>query len=295
MNTTSRTLFELAVAGASARPVAELAGIATDAAQALVVQHPKPTWRAILRIVAAENYRIQTILNAMFSPSLEPVFEGAEYPMGDPYGGLLFAAEVAVQKYGRALPITREQVINDRSLGFLADMTNAMTAAAYRREGDAVFAALTANANLADGSPWFGADNSVSASSVPTAVMAGMDALRSQAYPDGQLAHLDPYALVIPASWHIEMTELDAEFLARPPLIIRSAALTDGFVFADPAFAPVLALATLKPGGAPDITVSGKAGNAFGKELHSVMKCRHEFGLTPLARVGIVKMTSSGA
>ena len=295
MNDTSRTLFELAVAGASVRPVAELAGIATDAAQALVVQHPKPTWRAILRTVSAENYRVQTILNAMFAPSLERVYEGAEYPMGDPHGGLLFAAEIAVQKYGRALPITREQVINDRSLGFLADMSGAMTAAAYRREGDAVFAALTDNASLADGQPWFTTDNSVSASSVPTAIMAGMDALRSQTFPDGQLAHLEPFALVIPAGWHVEMQQLDAEFLARPPIILRSAALTDGFVFADPAFAPVLALATLKPGGAPDITVSAKAGNAFGRELHSTMKCRHEFGLAPLARVGIVKMTSSGA
>lgn len=295
MNATARALFECAIAGASVKPVAEFAGITTDAAKALVVQHPKPTWRAILRQVNAENYRVQTLLNAMFAPALLPVGEGGEYPLGDPHAGLLFAAEVAVQKYGRALPITRESVINDRSLGFLADTINSMTAAAYRREADAVFAALADNADLADGNPWFTGDNAVSEASVPTAVMAGMDALRSQTYPDGQRAHLEPYALVIPASWHIEMTQLDAEFLARPPLILRSAALTDGYVIADPTFAPALALVTLNPGGAPDFTVSGKAGNAFGRELHSVVKVRHEFAVCPLARVGIVRMTATGA
>lgn len=295
MNATARALFECAIAGASVKPVAEFAGIATDAAQALVVQHPKPTWRAILREVTAENYRVQTLLNAMFAPSLLPVGEGGEYPLGNPEDGLVYQAEVAVQKYGRAIPITREAVINDRSLGFMADMVNSMTAAAYRREADAVFGALTANANLADGQPWFTGDNAVSEASVPTAVMAGMDAVRSQTYPDGQLAHLDPFALVIPAGWHIEMTQLDAEFLARPPIILRSAALTDGYVFADPAFAPVLALATLKPGGAPDISVSGKAGNAFGRELHSVIKVLHQFAVAPLSRVGIVRMTATGA
>ena len=43
MNATARALFECAIAGASVKPIAEFAGIVTDAAQALVAQHPKPT------------------------------------------------------------------------------------------------------------------------------------------------------------------------------------------------------------------------------------------------------------
>lgn len=295
MTPAARALFDIAITPAIGRPVAEYAAIATEAAQALAVQHPKPAWRAVLRPISAESYRVQGIVSAMFAPSCARVAEMGEYPMGDPSSGFSFAEELQLKKFGRALPVTREQFINDRSLGFMADMVGALLGSAYRKEADELCALLSANPNLADGAPWFGADNSVSAASVPTAITAGLDALRSQRFPDGQWTHLEPFALVIPSAWHITLNELDAEFVARPPIIIRSAALSDGFALADPMAAPTIALMTLTAGGVPEVMVSPSAARAFVRELHSVVKVRHEFTVAPLSRIGIVKMTATGA
>lgn len=295
MTPAARAIFDLAIAPAIGRPMAEYAAIATDAAQSLAVQHPKPTWRAVLRQIQADNYKAQGVVSAMFAPSCERILEHGEYPLADPAAGFSFAEELQIKKYGRAMPVTREQTLNDRSLGFMADMVGALLGSAYRKEADALYALLGTNPNLADGSPWFGDGNSVSAASVPIAITTGLDALRSQKYPDEQWTHLEPFALVIPSSWHITLNELDAEFVARPPVIIRSAALSDGFVLADPSAAPAIALMTLTAGGVPEVSVSAKAGKAFIRELHSVVKVCHTFCVAPLSRIGIVKVTSTGA
>ncbi|MFM2007629.1 MAG: hypothetical protein RLZZ09_3284 [Pseudomonadota bacterium] len=294
MSLIARSRFVSSVEGASQKPRAEFIDIVSGAATALVSNHPRPVWRDLLREVVAPDFKSFDILNAIFCPRLEEIAEHQEYSTANLSSALLFAQSAIVKKYGVVMPIDRVTVINDRSLGFLADMVNAMVAAAYRREGDAVFAALNDNANLSDGSPWFTAENSVLTPSVAAAILSGMEALRSQAYPDGQLAHLEPFALVVPAGWYVTMDELNADFLGRPPLIIRSAALTDGFVFADPQFAPTMALMSLVPGATPEVT-STQQGKHDYRDLHAIMKVRHEFAIAPLSRTGVVRMSVESA
>lgn len=291
----ARALFQTVAQGAAtAQPSAALSDLLTRAAEPLVSAHPRPVWRAVLREVVADNFRDISICNALFSPPLELVEEGMDYPFGDLEEGIAFSATGHVRKYGRAVAISRELAVNDRSMGFLADLINAMTAAAYRKEADEFFSALNANGNLDDGAPWFDASNSVSAASVAVAIMNGLAALRAQTFPDGQATHSEPYALLVPHDWHVELQNIDADFMLKPPIILRSASLTAGYAFADPAFVPSVALVGLRPGVMPEIMMSNKNRHTFARELFAIAKARHEFAIVPLSRVGVVKMTSTG-
>lgn len=294
MKTASKALFLSAVQDASYKSRAEFSDIVGSAAVALVSNHPRPVWRSIMREVVANSFQELDLMNSMFCPKLEEVVEGAEYPAGSHLDGVLFVEKATVKTYGKILPIAREAVINDRTLRFLADMPGAVIAAAYRREGDAVYAALANNANLADGSPWFNASNSVSTASIPTAIEAGLEALRGQAYPDGQAAYLEPYAFVLPVSWNISASDSPLEFSNKPPIIIHSSAVSDGYIFADPQYSPTLALVTLRSGSDPEIMSSTTGPRHLG-DLHAVMKVRHEFAVVPLSRTGVVKMSTAQA
>lgn len=286
---TTRSIFLSKINGAADRPRAEFAGIVSDAATVLSSNHPRPVWRAILREVLATDFNGTDVLSSMFSPGLEAISEGGKYRAAEVSNGLLFVERAKIKKYGRILPISREFAINDRSLGFLADMSGSLIAAAYRREGDEVFGSLVANANLADGSPWFNDSNSVSAASVPTAIADGISALRSQAYPDGQTGYLDPFAIVLPAAWNLSAADMPAEFLAKPPLIIHSATISDAYVIADPDFNPTVALLTMSPGAIPEVSSSTNAGHSFQVDTYATMKIRHDFAVVPLSRTGIIR------
>jgi hypothetical protein len=292
---TARSIFLSQINGAADRPRAEFAGIVSDAAAVLTSNHPRPVWRAIMREVLAPDYSAVDVLSAMFAPAIEWILEGGEYRAAEVSNGLPFVERAKIEKYGRILPISRELAINDRSLGFLADMTGSLIASAYRHEGDAVFGALTANANLADGSAWFGASNSVSAASVPTAIADGISALRSQAYPDGQTGYLEPFAIVLPAAWSLAAADIPAEFLAKPPLIIHSAAVSDAYVIADPAFNPTVALLTMSPGAIPEVSSSTNAGHSFLVDAYATMKIRHDYAVVPLSRTGIIRASVTEA
>ncbi|MAY85574.1 MAG: hypothetical protein CML02_02450 [Pseudooceanicola sp.] len=94
-------------------------------------------------------------------PALKEVKEGAEFT----YGSIGDRGETALlATYGRLFAITRQTIIND-DLDMLSKVPAAMGRAAKRTVGDLVFAILTGNPNMSDGTALFHADHNNLASS----------------------------------------------------------------------------------------------------------------------------------
>ncbi|QDH70855.1 ClpP-like prohead protease/major capsid protein fusion protein [Marilutibacter alkalisoli] len=89
------------------------------------------------------------------APNLLRVVEGAEYEYGTIGDG---AEKYAVQKYGRIVAITWEAIIND-DLDALTRIPQSFGASAAELESDIVYAILTGNPNMADGTALFHADH----------------------------------------------------------------------------------------------------------------------------------------
>lgn len=89
------------------------------------------------------------------APDLKRVLEGAEYEYGSIGDG---AEKYAVQKYGRIVHITWETIIND-DLDALTRIPQAFGASAAELESDIVYAILSGNPNMADGTALFHANH----------------------------------------------------------------------------------------------------------------------------------------
>ena len=135
--------------------------ISTAAVQTLARTVAPPAHRSFLTIVNAPDFKTVTAKFSFYGVSLQEIREGEEYPMYHPDDGESGSASGRLTHYGSCVGITREAVINDRRLGFLGRMTEALIGSAYRKEAALVYAALEGNPNLSDGLPWFGTGNSV--------------------------------------------------------------------------------------------------------------------------------------
>lgn len=118
-------------------------------------------------------------------PSLLKVREGAEFKYGTvgDYGETALLAT-----YGRLFAITRQTIIND-DLDAFSKIPMGMGRAARRTVGDLVFAVLSANAAMADGTALFHADhgNLAASGAIPSEVTinAGITAMSTQADNSG--------------------------------------------------------------------------------------------------------------
>jgi len=103
------------------------------------------------------DFREQVFARASEAPSLVAINpDGGEYT----YGVVTDAKEsVTVVDYGIIVPFTRKLMVND-DLGALSDIREKLGAAARRKYGDLVYAVLTANAAMGDGTALFHADHS---------------------------------------------------------------------------------------------------------------------------------------
>ncbi len=137
------------------------------------------------------------------APALAAVPEGTEYT----YGGLTEnKASLQIGKYGKALCLTWETLIND-DLQVFARVPAAMGAAARRAEADAVYALFTANSGagqtMQDSANLFDAahanvSSTVGAISTPT-LGAARSLLRKQLALGGGYLNLNPRFLIVPA------------------------------------------------------------------------------------------------
>ena len=119
------------------------------------------------------DFKVSSRVDLNAFPTLGKVQEGAEYKyatMGDR------AESIQLATYGSLFSITRPAIIND-DLDAFTRIPNRMGRAALRTVGDLVYAILTANPNMSDGTPLFdnAHNNLQSASGITT---SSVDAMR---------------------------------------------------------------------------------------------------------------------
>lgn len=135
-------------------------------------------------------------------PSLLEVAEGAEFK----HGTLGDHGETAMlATYGRLFAITRQTIIND-DLDAFTRVPGRMGRAARRTVGDLVFAVLSANAALSDGTALFHADHGNLASSgagpSEATINAAITAMSTQKDRGGKAnLNISPKFLLAPPSW----------------------------------------------------------------------------------------------
>ena len=109
----------------------------------------------------------------------------------------------ALTTWGGIVPITRKVVLND-DLQALTRIPAGLGIAAATLESDAVWAVITANANMADGVPLFHATHKnltgVNALTAVANITAARKVMRKQTAPKGTILNLIPRYLIIPAA-----------------------------------------------------------------------------------------------
>ncbi len=109
----------------------------------------------------------------------------------------------ALTTWGGIVPITRKVVLND-DLQALTRIPAGLGIAAATLESDAVWAVITANANMADGVPLFHATHKNLTGTNALAAVANITAarklMRKQTAPKGTILNLIPKFLIIPAA-----------------------------------------------------------------------------------------------
>jgi hypothetical protein len=134
-------------------------------------------------------------------PSLRHKPEGAEYKYAD-IGDR--GEQIMLATYGEIAQITREAVIND-DLALIAGLPRKMGRAASRTVGDLVYAILTANPAMADGTALFHADHNNLAGTPAALSVASLGAARAamrtqKEKAGGPALNIRPAYLIIPAA-----------------------------------------------------------------------------------------------
>jgi len=136
------------------------------------------------------------------APDLDEVPEHTPYK----YGKLTDAKEVfQIASYGKLFGITRQALIND-DLSAFTRIPMSFAQSAKRKVNAAAYAALTANAALADGTALFHADHSnyVGSGSGAAPAIGTLDtartAMRSQTGLQGAILNIAPRFIIVPAA-----------------------------------------------------------------------------------------------
>ena len=141
------------------------------------------------------------------SPDLKMVPENDSYPEGKTSDA---KESYKVEKFGRLFTITWETVVND-DLDAISRVPQMHGNAARRTQNKHVYAVLTDNANMADGTALFDAGHSNLAGSgaAPsvTTLNAMFTAMRTQTGLEGEIIGVLPRYLIVPAS--LEATALE--------------------------------------------------------------------------------------
>lgn len=133
------------------------------------------TWNRWARVVNLSDFKTHDMVGLSEFDNLDEVHEGGEYKHGsfDDY-----KEQIKLAKYGKMFTLTWEAMIND-DLGAMTDIPRRMGLAAARKVGDLVYAVLTSNPTMRDGTALFHADhnNLVASGTAPTTV--AVDAIRT--------------------------------------------------------------------------------------------------------------------
>lgn len=141
--------------------------------------------------------------------SLQKVEEGANYEFGT-VGDR--GEPITLATYGRMIRITRQAIIND-DLTILGSIPRKMGRAARRTIGDLVFAILTGNPAMSDGTALFHADHRNLAGSGGAPNIATMSAARAamrtqREKADGPALNITPKYMLVPAALETASAQL---------------------------------------------------------------------------------------
>jgi hypothetical protein len=267
--------------------------ISTQAAQTLARSVPPPSHRAFMAIVPAADFKATTVKFGFYGAALQEVNESGEYSIYRADAGESETTVGNVTNYGCAVGVYREELINDRSLGFLGRLGEGLVGSAYRHEAALAYATIEGNPNLADGQPWFDATNSVSAPSLLQALIDGFALFHEQSLPNGALLNAAPAVLVIPPRWSIQASDVLSDILLNIGrlTVIKSGAVSSAYLFASPAEFPAVGLLALNAGGIPELAVQPRPRSGFISDMESLTKVSHPVAVMPLSRRGVVKMS----
>ena len=265
----------------------------TQAAQSLARAVPPPSHRAFMAMVPAADFKATTVKFGFYGAALQEVNESGEYRIYRADAGESETAVGNVTNYGCAVGVYREELINDRSLGFLGRLGEGLVGSAYRHEAALAYATIEGNPNLADGQPWFDTTNSVAAPSLLQALVDGFALFYEAALPNGDLLNATPAVLVIPPRWSIQAAEVLTDILLNVGrlTVIKSGAVSSAYLFANPAEFPAVALLALNAGGIPELAVQPRPRSGFLSDMESLTRVTHPVAALPLSRLGVVKMT----
>ncbi|WP_320043191.1 ClpP-like prohead protease/major capsid protein fusion protein [uncultured Desulfobacter sp.] len=175
------------------------------------------TWRPIVNIVAASDFKTMYGVSLSEAPSLDLIGENGEYK----HGAMSDNQEsYSVASYGKMIYLTRQMIVNDDLRAFTR-LPQLMGSAARRKESDLVWAKITGNPTMSDSVALFHADHGNLAASgaavSSTTLSAGRKAMRTQK-GSGGLAYLDlmPAYLAHPVAIETEVE-----------ILLRSTALPD--------------------------------------------------------------------
>ena len=147
----------------------------------------------------APDFKSMSVVQLAGAPDLLQTNEAGEFK----YGAMSDGAEsYAVLTYGRIVSLTRQAIINDDLRAF-ERLVTAFGFAARRLENRTVYAQLTANAALADGTALFHANhgNLITSSALAIATLtAGRTAMRLQKGYQSEELNLAPSYLIVPAT-----------------------------------------------------------------------------------------------
>lgn len=171
------------------------------------------------------DFKEHVFARASEAPSLVEVNpDGGEYK----YGAVTDAKEaVTVVDYGIIVPFTRKAMVND-DLGALADIREKLGAASRRKYGDLVYAVLTGNPTMGDGTALFASghsnlvDNGSGAAPSVATLNAGAAAMATQKDLQGiQNLNIRPMFIITP--WALKGT-VDNLLTTTSPIAPGSAA-----------------------------------------------------------------------
>lgn len=277
-----------------------LIDLLNPAVQVVAREFPLPIHRPFCRVLQARSYLSQQYLIGLEGLTVDEVSDAGEFLEtresvtsqlpggsfqtipGDIGSFEHIAAEV--KRYGRLLTLSVETVANDDA-GYFGQATQALVAAAYRKEAKAVFGLLEAGATLEDGNAWFDNSNSVTAANLLAALDTAIEKMAAQTFISGEFVDAAPAYLIIPAAWRTLSDRTFVNLADQGIGVITSNQVTQGYLMADPAVAPALGLIGFGDL-TPQVDLNPKPSARYGLQ----MRVEHSFAVAPLSRYGIVKL-----
>lgn len=178
-----------------------LANVANKSLQ-MGFENEPASHRVWVRTTEVLNFKTQSRVQRSEAPGLLAVAEGAEFTHGS-FGER--QEQYAISTYGRIFACTRQMLVNDDLQAF-STLPAAFGAAAARKEADAVYSVLTANAAMSDSVALFHTASHGNLAGTPTALSAtslgvARAAMRKQ-MGSGGLGYLNiiPRYLIVPAA-----------------------------------------------------------------------------------------------